>query len=254
MQPQDPTQKSNSTPPSSPPDGAYAPSNVPGYDSHGHPIDTPDPIPHQMYYSRPLAPARPVIPPHIQEKHEQSKLRYPHLNLSEGEYIITDVSRHPIGLIRIWALVSIGVAAVIGSLFLFTLGNGESGDFISIGLPPAMLALISITAILLALVVGYLATYVYKENHMYLTNESIIQNIQITPFAKRQQTVSLSNVEDASYAKPGILSTLFDYGEVRLSTEGEETTYRFNWAIHPEKQVTLLNNAVEAFKHGRPVD
>ncbi len=207
-----------------------------------------------MYYSRPLSPAPAVIPPHVQEKHEQSVRRYPHLNLSKGEYVITDVVRHPIGLIKIWAFVTLGIAAVVGSLLLFSAGNGESGALVSMGIPPAILATVSIATVLIALTMGYLATYVYRENHMYLTNESIIQNIQITPFAKRQQTVSLSNVEDASYSKPGILSTIFDYGEVRLSTEGEETTYRFSYANHPEKQVTLLNNAVEAFKHGRPVD
>lgn len=244
MQPQEPNHQT------------VQPTSTPTTSTSGDQVDDShhDTLPHQMYYSRPHAPAHPVIPPHVQEKHEQSKRRYPHLNLSEGEYVITDVARHPIGLIRIWFFVAVGIAAVIGSIFLFSAGNGESGGLLSMGLSPTILAIISITTILVALAMGYLATFVYTANHMYLTNESIIQNIQITPFAKRQQTVSLSNVEDASYAKHGILSTILDYGEVRLSTEGEETTYQFTYANHPEKEVTLLNNAVEAFKHGRPID
>jgi uncharacterized membrane protein YdbT with pleckstrin-like domain len=88
----------------------------------------------------------------------------------------------------------------------------------------------------------------------YLTNESVIQNIQIGLFNKRLQTVSLGNVEDASFTQNGILSHIFGYGSIRLSTEGEETTYRFDWASHPERQIAILNNAVEAFKHGRPVE
>lgn len=206
-----------------------------------------------MYYSRPIEPVAPVIPSDIQEKHEESQRRYPHLNLSEGEYVITDVTRHPIGLIRIWFFILLGVLAVLVSLFLLSSNNTTTGSFLTSGLDATTTGVVAIVTVMVALVIGYLATFVYTENHMYLTNESVIQNIQITPFAKRQQTVSLTNIEDASYAKPGILSMIFDYGEIRLSTEGEETTYRFNFAIHPEKQVALLNNAVESFKHGRPV-
>lgn len=40
---------------------------------------------------------------------------------------------------------------------------------------------------------------------------------------------------------------------IRLSTEGEETTYRFNYVANPKRQTAILNNAVEAFKNGRPV-
>jgi hypothetical protein len=47
---------------------------------------------------------------------------------------------------------------------------------------------------------------------------------------------------------------MFDYGSIRLSTEGDETTYRFNYVTAPKKQIAILNNAVEAFKNGRPVD
>jgi hypothetical protein len=47
---------------------------------------------------------------------------------------------------------------------------------------------------------------------------------------------------------------LFNYGLIRLSTEGDETTYRFNYASSPKKHIAVLNNAVEAFKNGRPVN
>ena len=40
---------------------------------------------------------------------------------------------------------------------------------------------------------------------------------------------------------------------MRLSTEGQETTYRFNYVERPKEQVAIVNNAVESFKNGRPV-
>jgi hypothetical protein len=39
-----------------------------------------------------------------------------------------------------------------------------------------------------------------------------------------------------------------------LSTEGDETTYRFTFAANPKRRIAVLNNAVEAFKNGRPVN
>ena len=71
---------------------------------------------------------------------------------------------------------------------------------------------------------------------------------------KKVQTVSLANIEDASYHQGGIIPTLLDYGSIRLSTEGDETTYRFAYVTHPKQEIALLNNAIEAFKNGRPIE
>ena len=238
-QPQQPAQ---TTPPQPPP---YTP-QVP-YDN-----DDNEGMPQATYHSRPIAPAAPYIPPDILEKHEKSLKKYPQLNLSAGEYVVTVVRRHPIGLVKIWGGVLLGIFALIGGLFLFTAGT--TADTVSaFSVPPAVLAMISLATIAVALLVGYIGTYVYRANNMYLTNESVTQNIQMTPFAHRKQTVSLGNIEDASYSKPGILATIFNFGEIRLSTEGDETTYRFQYATDPDRQVAILNDAVESFKNGRPI-
>ena len=94
----------------------------------------------------------------------------------------------------------------------------------------------------------------YAQNRFFLTNESVIQEIQLSLFSKREQTVSLGNIEDASFSQKGILQTFFNYGSIRLSTEGDETTYRFQYVANPRHEIAILNNAVEAFKNGRPVD
>ncbi len=51
-----------------------------------------------------------------------------------------------------------------------------------------------------------------------------------------------------------LIQQMFNYGSLRLSTEGDETTYRFNYVYDPREKVGILNNAVEAFKNGRPID
>jgi uncharacterized membrane protein YdbT with pleckstrin-like domain len=87
-----------------------------------------------------------------------------------------------------------------------------------------------------------------------MTNESVIQEIQHSLFSRHEQTVSLGSIEDASFRQSGILQTLLNYGTVRLSTEGEETTYRFSYVTNPRRHVSILNNAIESFKNGRAVD
>jgi hypothetical protein len=100
---------------------------------------------------------------------------------------------------------------------------------------------------------GAIALWVYVQNQFFMTNESVIQEIQESLVSRHEQTVSLGSIEDASFRKSGIMQTLFDYGTIRLSTEGEETTYIFHYVANPKKQVAILNNAIEAFKNGRPV-
>lgn len=205
--------------------------------------------PQQMYYTRPLEPQRPAISDEIRARHEASKKKYPSLNLSDGEYIISDVRRHPIGLVGIWTFVVLIILVVFVALALFM----SSSTLNSMNIPTSALALGALLISVLALLGGYIGTFVYRANRFYLTNESIIQNIQFSLFANREQTVSLGSVEDASYTKNGLVQHMLDYGSIRLSTVGDETTYRFHYAASPEKQVAILNNAVEAFKNGRPI-
>jgi hypothetical protein len=203
-----------------------------------------------MYYTRPLEPQRPVMSPAVQQKGEESRKKYPQLNLSDGEYVIDDVKRHPIGLIGVWGSVTIVVLTILAVLGLLVVTFRDSSSFT---IPTTPLAFMAILLSSLAVIGGYIGAYVYKANRFYLTNESVIQNIQMSLFSNREQTVSLGNIEDASYAKHGVIQAMLDYGTIRLSTQGDETTYRFTYAAHPARQVARLNNAVEAFKNGRPV-
>jgi uncharacterized membrane protein YdbT with pleckstrin-like domain len=100
---------------------------------------------------------------------------------------------------------------------------------------------------------GWVAVWVYLQNLFFLTNESVIQCIQQSLFSRHEQTISLGSIEDASFTQTGILQTMLGYGTIRLSTEGEESTYKFTYAQKPQAQVAVLNNAIESFKNGRPV-
>ncbi len=202
-----------------------------------------------VHTTRQIEPEERPISDELRQKHEESKRRYPHLNLSEGEVVILDIKRHPIGLLLPISAGGIVALAIVIALIIYPANPTLTGL-------PTFGAFAMIATLILVLVgIGtYIAVWVYLRNQFYMTNESVIQEIQHSLFSKHEQTVSLGSIEDASFRQSGILQTMLNYGTIRLSTEGEETTYRFAFVENPRAQVAVVNNGVEAFKNGRPVD
>lgn len=261
QQPQQPVPQS---PPPNPP-LPEDPNTPVAYDQHGRPLYAHPPQQttqetqlvhhpqHIVHVARPINPQNVHVPEDIQRRHEESKKKYPRLNLSKGEFIISAVKRHPIGIFKIWAIAMVLIGAFAATAYFLFMGEEASSVRSSEQMTALGLALMVIPAILITLG-ALVATYVYRSNRFYLTNESVIQEIMTSLFATHEQTVSLLNIEDASYKQIGIIPMLFNYGEIRLSTEGDETTYSFTYVSKPKRHIAVLNNAVEAYKNGRPVD
>lgn len=207
-----------------------------------------------VYMARPHELDAPHISKETRQKHEESRKRFPYLNLSEGEYVISAIRRHPIGILAIWSVVGVAMLLLIAGLIVTMSTAINPGNRLIAAESMPSLAMLLIGLIVLMFLGGVLATVVYNGNRFFLTNESVTQHIQMSLFSKKEQTISLTNIEDASFRQQGIIQTLLNYGSLRLSTQGDETTYRFNFVEDPSRQVALLNNAVEAFKMGRPVE
>jgi len=227
------------------------------YDAEGrplyaHPPTQPAAQPQQVHLSRPLEPAKPEVSEQAKARSEESQQLYPNLNLSDGEYVISAVRRHPIGLVIPLAVGTLIIAIALSLLVNFD-AVMESSTFISgLSVQVAALPILLFSALVAAGM--YIVYYVYINNKFFLTNESVIQEVQVSLFSRQEQTVSLANIEDASFTKEGIIQHIFNYGSIRLSTQGDETTYRFTFVADPDRHIATLNNAVEAFKNGRPVD
>lgn len=251
------------TPPT-PPQNPETPPQPVAYDSKGRPLYAAPPVepaqvsynsapsPQFVHLSRAAAPVSPVITPEMKQKHDDSVAAYPSLNISEAEYIISAVRRHPIGMAIPITATILAVAFIASVLISYS----AIMDALGIFNPPAFgtIFLVGVLLILLILVGCYISVWIYRANKFFLTNESVVQEIQTGLFSHHEQTVSLANIEDASYKQQGVLQLLFNYGSIRLSTEGDETTYRFAYVSNPKEQIATLNNAVEAFKNGRPTD
>lgn len=191
------------------------------------------------------------VSPEAGRRHELSKQKYPFLNLTEGEYVILDVERHPIGLISIWAVVFILVGLVtFAPVFFLTLP----------GIPQATNSLIMQGFVivglldLLFIVGGWIFTNVFNSNRLLLTNESLIQEVQTSPFSSQEKTINLENVKDVSFIQKGIIQELLGYGAIRGTTEGDGQEYYFSLVTNPKHQADTIANVIEAVKYGRPID
>ena len=239
------------------------------YDAQGRPLyahppaqpvtsqPAPEPVPQAapqlVQVVRPLDPPKHEMTPEVKARHDESLRKYPYLNLSDGEFVIRDMRRHPIGLFLPMLIGTILLIMTLSFIFLYE----TIVDTASLRGPAADPASIIFPGILFCALICigmYVAYYVYTHNKFFLTNESVIQEIQANLFSRHEQTVSLGSIEDASYRQKGIIQYLFHYGSIRLSTEGDETTYRFTYVANPKEHIAALNNAVEAFKLGRPVN
>lgn len=207
--------------------------------------------PDVVHTTRNSEPSKLSVSPDNQRRSQESRNRYPALNLSVGEHVILDVKRHPIGLLIpvFWTAIAI-VAVIMVMIFYPSEPQETMGSLPTFG---QIVLPLFILMVLIALA-GGVAVWVYLQNRFYLTNESVIQEIQHSLFSRNEQTVSLGSIEDASFKQTGVMQMLFNYGTVRLSTEGEETTYRFSYVANPRNHIAILNNAIESFKNGRPVD
>jgi hypothetical protein len=234
------------------------------YDSEGRPLYAHPPakpvpasltqaaIQQVVHIARAVDPIKQEISDATKKKHDLSTRLYPSLNLSDNEYVINAVRRHPIGLIIPLLL---GVLLITAALTVLS-NYAAIVELLNIQGQLAEVSSMAIPLLLFCVIIGlgmFVVYYVYVNNKFFLTNESVIQEIQISLFAHNEQTVSLGNIEDASYNQAGILQQIVNYGSIRLSTEGDETTYRFTYVANPKQHIATLNNAVEAFKNGRPV-
>lgn len=227
------------------------------YDTQGRPLfhrpTNTNKEPQAVHVVKAIEPEIPQVSEEILVRHQQSSWQFPEINLSEGEYVINHIRRHPLGLVTInLATISACFLAIIIWWYLLVHPGSEA-----VIVPPesvGWVSMIMMGLVLFALAVGAIAGTIYRRNKFFLTNESVIQHIQTSLFSQNDQIVSLANIEDASYSKTGIFQTLFNYGSIRLSTQGDETTYKFHWVADPKKQIDQLNNTVESFKNGRPIE
>lgn len=188
-------------------------------------------------------------PAEIQRRHAWTKMHYPQLHISQNEYIISDVRRHPIGLAGIWIVTGLVILLALAIPALYADNMNNLARMIGSGtnvLPsPLFIAFPALLIAVLFGIGGLAATYVYVNNRYYLTNESILQFARFSLFNSADKTVNLRNVRDSSFTQFGILPRIFNYGTIRVTTEGVDESYELSFVANPKIQSEAIVDAHE---------
>lgn len=232
------------------------------YDANGQPLyshpavpiqstqqSTSEPAPTIVHMTRSLEPIAQEISPELQAKHNRSVKLFPRLDLSEHEYVILSVRRHLIGLVTPAFVTAIFVAIVFSITIFFpeierTLDWTVPYGGVLVG------GLLMVAALLAGM---YILYWVYVNNTFFLTNESIIENTQLSLFSSNVKSVGLGDVVNVSYRQSDAVEKIFNYGTVEIGTKDDDISYIFSYVRQPKTQASALKDAVEAFKNGRPL-
>lgn len=163
--------------------------------------------------------------------------------IETGEQLVTIVHRHPIGIIGIYLGTIVAVLAVL-SLGVFLIpdlfDNMSSSGY-------SLLVALSLLGVGVLALVLFVATYIYRQSKMLVTDKSLVQILQQGLFIRKVSRLSMSNVEDVHAEHRGILSTIFDYGVLTIQTAGERENFIFNWCPSPDKYADRIIDARQAY-------
>lgn len=163
----------------------------------------------------------------------------------EGEEVICEIKRHPIGIIGVYLtagfllLVLAIVAFIIAPKFLTSASHSQ---VLSIGLLAyAVVAFVTVGFL-------FIANIVYWGNRWVLTSDSITEITQTSLFSKQSSQLSLGSLEDVTAEQNGILTHIFNYGVLKVETAGERSNFTFLYCPKPNYYAQQIIEAREKFE------
>lgn len=154
-----------------------------------------------------------------------------------GETLVFRTKKHPFG-IAVMYLQAFLALFLVGGLTWFVVPGVVGPDqqtqvqgWLVIGL-----ASFAILMFLILLVV----TYIYSQNELILTDRNVTQVIRNGLFSRQVSQLSLNNIEDITADKEGIWAMMFNFGQVRIETAGEQNNFHFSYCPNPNYYGQLL--------------
>ena len=186
----------------------------------------------------------------IKNRHEESIRKFPQVKIDDDEYVVMSLRRHWIGLLGVFLTTFILFVLLVSAwiLICYTPNRFEIPEQMKTNL-----SLIFAPLSALVLVAGYIGYSTYVSNKLFVTNERVVQWIVKGLLERNSQVINLEAVEDISFSQSGLLQHIFNYGTVRMSTTGDESTYTFNFTSSPAKTVEILGEIAECSRENQPI-
>lgn len=179
-------------------------------------------------------------------QHARSAKDFPEIDLEQDEYVVLYIKRSRIGLAFIWAVVAIMVVAM-SLVLIFFVNSDASLDNTVFQMNDAAshyFRLIIFILYVLFFFGGFVAQNIYDSNYIYVTNRRIIQKSRSTIFANSTNIIELRRIEDVSFHQSSLVDHICNFGTLRMSTVGEETTYTLKYVDTPHDEVKTISHLV----------
>jgi hypothetical protein len=157
------------------------------------------------------------------------------MEFDPDERLVYEIRKHPFGLFLVYLtgffIAFMIFAALVGGSFLMT------GDPLESGLNTSTISAIMVGAGVLlssfAIVMTFIAAYLYTSNVVLITSEKIAQVLYRTIFDRKISQLSIGDVQDVTVNQKGIFARIFNYGTLVIETAGEQQNYTFTFTPFP---------------------
>ncbi len=150
--------------------------------------------------------------------------------LDKDDKVIQVVHRHWFSLVfPLLSAILVGLIGVAG--FYIAARFPENVEALG---PLSMFLVAAATLILLGLVLILANLKIYRQNGLILTDSTLYYSVQIGLLRQNVSRFNYGQLEAVSFEQRGILSTLFDYGNLIVKTAADHDDMNFTWAPHPK--------------------
>jgi hypothetical protein len=175
---------------------------------------------------------------------------FKYIEFDDDEDLLAEIRKHPVGVVGI-SIVGILIAFIIGAstILLAVSLNSAAVDVGGGGLVQTLLVAGGVILALLALAATAIAVVIYRSSVVFVTNEKIAEVAYLSIFNRKVTQLGVGNVEDVTVQQKGILSHIFDYGNITVETAGESENCSFTMTPHPNFYSRIIIEAHEEFVH-----
>lgn len=143
-------------------------------------------------------------------------------SVDDDEVKLAEIYKHPIGIILLYIQAAVGMIIAIGmAYFLLPVVLTDTDMAFFIG------NIFAGVSVILAFLVILIASYLYRQNRIIITDRNITQILQYGLFSRKVSQLNMHNVEDVTAEQNGILPTTFNYGTLKVETAGEQVNFVF---------------------------
>lgn len=178
--------------------------------------------------------------------HERSHLME---KVDPDEIRLFETRKHPIGIILLYIQAVFGMVLAIGlSYFLIPVAVSNTDTAFNIA------GIFTAAAVLMTFLILTIATIIYRENRIIVTDRNITQVLQYGLFSRKVSQLNIHNIEDVTAVQDGVLPTIFGYGILKIETAGEQVNFHFTFCPNADYYAKLILEAREKMLGQRDIE